>query len=242
MAITPPKSLGVTTATTIKLAWALTLSQYGGSDDIVFGQTLAGRNVNVPSIEEILGPTMTTVPLRIRLQRMIRVHDLLRAVQEDSVATMPFEHVGLQHIGLLGFEAALACTFQSLLIIQPPKDQPASTIFNCVEEKYSTDIIDNYPLVLEAHLKKGDSVHFVASYDPDVIEGSLMRGMLSQLVHSIRQLTESTADTAMEELWPVNPSDFGTIKNWNDRVPQAIDCCVHDVIRRHCIARSEFTA
>lgn len=242
MAITPPKSLGVTTATTIKLAWALTLSQYGGSDDIVFGQTLAGRNVNVPSIEEILGPTMTTVPLRIRLQRMIRVHDLLRAVQEDSVATMPFEHVGLQRISSLGFEAALACKFQSLLIIQPPKDQPASTIFNCVEEKYSTEIIDNYPLVLEAHLKKGDSVHFVASYDPDVIEGSLMRGMLSQLVHSIRQLTESTADTAMKELWPVNPSDFGTIKNWNDRVPQAIDCCVHDVIRRHCIARPESTA
>ena len=239
MAINPPKSLGVTMATTVKLALALTISQYGGSDDVVFGQILAGRNVNVPGIEEILGPTMTTVPLRIQLQKMAPVHDMLRAVHEDSVATIPFEHVGLQRIASLGSEAALACAFQSLLIIQPPKEQSASTIFNCVEEKYSTEIVDNYPLMLEVHLKENDSVHFVAFYDLDTIEGSLMHGMLTQLVHNIHQLTEGTADMTMKELWSVNPAEFGTIKTWNDHVPQAIDCCVHDVIRRHSIARPE---
>lgn len=241
IAINTPKSLGVTTATTIKLAWALTLSQYGSSDDIVFGETLAGRNVNVPGIDEILGPTMTTVPTRIRLQQTAQVHDMLRAVQEDSFATIPFEHVGLQRISSLGSEAALACAFQSLLIIQPPKDQPPSTIFNCVE-KYSTEIVDNYPLMLEVHLKENDAIDIVASYDVDIIEATLMHGILSRLVHNTHQLTESTAETTMKELCSVSTTEFDTIKNWNDHVPPAIDCCVHDVIRRHGTARPESTA
>ncbi|KAI9368043.1 hypothetical protein BJX61DRAFT_546918 [Aspergillus egyptiacus] len=242
IAINPPKSLGVTTATAFRLAWALTLSQYGGSDDVVFGETLAGRNVNVPGIEDILGPTMTTVPLRIRLPRMARVHDLLRAVQEASFATMPFEHVGLQRIASLGSDEALACAFQSLLIIQPPKDKPASTIFNCVEEKYSTEIVDNYPLMLEVHLKENDAVKIVASYDSDMIERSLMHGILGQLVHNIHQLTDSTAEMTMKDLRSINPAEFDTIKRWNDHVPPAIDCCVHDVIRRHGMARPESIA
>lgn len=242
MTVTPLRALGITMATTIKLAWALTLSQYSGSNDVVFGLTLSGRNVNVPGIEEIMGPTMTTVPFRIHLQRTMRVHDLLRAVQEDGVATLPFEHLGLQRISSLGPEAALACKFQSLLIIQPPKGHFASTIFNSVIENHSTETVDNYILTMEAHLEEGECVHFEASYDPYFIEDSLMCGILSQLAHNLGQLMESTADITIKELLPVNYSDFGTIKTWNDRVPPAIACCVHDVIRRHCMAQPNSTA
>ncbi|KAK5673736.1 hypothetical protein LTS12_029761, partial [Elasticomyces elasticus] len=242
MTVTPLRALGITVTTAIKLAWALTLSQYSGSNDVVFGLILSGRNVDVPGIEEIMGPTMTTVPFRIQLQRTMRVHDLLRAVQEESAATLPFEHLGLQRISSLGPEADLACKFQSLLIIQPPDENPASTIFNRVVEEHSTEIVDNYALTMEAHLGRGGCVDFEASYDPGVIEGSLMSGILAQLAHNVSRLTESTADVTMKELTHVNCSDFGTIKTWNHRIPEAMACCVHDVIRRHCIAQPNSSA
>ncbi|KAL4916012.1 hypothetical protein BDW62DRAFT_203163 [Aspergillus aurantiobrunneus] len=222
IAIAQPKTVGVTTSAIIKLAWALMISHYSGIDDVVFGQTLAGRNVDIPGIDNILGPTMTTVPVRIHLRRAMQVHDILTSVQQDSVATIPFEHVGLQRIASLGPDAALACQFQNMLIIQPPKEDTASTIFNSAVDGYSTEIVDNYPLMLEAYLEKGGSIGFEASYNP--------------------HLAESTADTTVRDLVPITSSDFDTITNWNNHVPQTIDGCVHDVIRRHCMSSPNSTA
>ncbi|KAL4931018.1 nonribosomal peptide synthetase fmqA [Aspergillus undulatus] len=242
MAIAQPKAGKVTTSAIIKLAWALTISQYSGTDDVVFGQTLAGRNVDVPGIDNILGPTMTTVPVRIQIRRAARVQDILHSVQQDIVATIPFEHVGLQRIASLGPDAALACQFQNMLIIQPPKEETASTIFNSPVDEYSTEIVDNYPLMVEACLEKDGSVCFKASYNSNVIACSVMRGMLDHLAHNVLQLMESTADTTIKDLMPTTSSDFDTIKNWNNHVPQAIDGCVHDVIRRHCMSSPNSTA
>ncbi|KAI8922593.1 hypothetical protein DFJ77DRAFT_506369 [Powellomyces hirtus] len=46
-------------------AWAQLLSMYTGEPDVVFGGTLAGRFVDVPAIESIIGPCIHVFPIRI---------------------------------------------------------------------------------------------------------------------------------------------------------------------------------
>ena len=55
----------VTAASLLYSAWGILLGIYNNSDDAVFGTTVAGRSVNVPGIENMVGLMINTVPLRI---------------------------------------------------------------------------------------------------------------------------------------------------------------------------------
>ena len=55
----------ITAATMIRTAWALLLSQYANTDDVVFGATVSRRGAPVERIDMIIGPTIATVPIRI---------------------------------------------------------------------------------------------------------------------------------------------------------------------------------
>jgi amino acid adenylation domain-containing protein len=236
-----PKDLGVTTATVITLAWALTLSQHSGCDDVVFGMVHAGRNVPLSGIDEIMGPTLATIPQRVRLQRSMRALDMLRQLQRDSAAALPFEHLGLQRIGSLGPEAAAACRFQNLLIIQPTQDDGSSLIFEHPVEEYSAEIIDTYVLTLEAKLARNNDTLVESTYDPSVISESLMHGIMNQFVHNIDQLT-NRAHSTLQNLWPISPTDFQTIQTWNSHVPDTIPGCVHEWIQQQCLEQAEEAA
>ncbi|WP_044621684.1 non-ribosomal peptide synthetase [Photobacterium gaetbulicola] len=48
-------------------AWALLLSKYSNSGDVVFGQTVSGRSSELNQIERIVGPCINTLPVRVRV-------------------------------------------------------------------------------------------------------------------------------------------------------------------------------
>ena len=91
-------SVNITPATIVKAAWALTLAKLSGKSDIVFGHVISGRNAAVYGIENIVGPCLNMVPVRIKFQDNWTVLDLLRVLQEQQVANMPFESLGFRQI------------------------------------------------------------------------------------------------------------------------------------------------
>jgi aryl carrier-like protein len=88
----------ITTATVIKSVWALTLARLTAKSDIVFGHTISGRNSAVPGVETMIGPCMNVIPVRIQFKENWTVLDLLRQVQDQQVANMPFEALGFREI------------------------------------------------------------------------------------------------------------------------------------------------
>lgn len=47
----------------IRTAWAITISNYSNSNDIVFGEVLAGRTGSSADLTRVVGPTLATVPV-----------------------------------------------------------------------------------------------------------------------------------------------------------------------------------
>ncbi|KAK8246071.1 nonribosomal peptide synthase GliP2 [Phyllosticta capitalensis] len=70
----------VTPAAIFYSAWAVVLSKYCASKDIIMGAVLAGRNVPVEGIAEVCGPLLSTLPLRVRLGSTSSSFELLRDV------------------------------------------------------------------------------------------------------------------------------------------------------------------
>ncbi len=87
-----------TTGTLLKTAWALVLSRYTGAPEALFGLIQAGRNAPVGGVAQMLGPTVTTVPLRVKIDPTAPLTALLQSVQDQATghdplrARRPAEH------------------------------------------------------------------------------------------------------------------------------------------------------
>jgi amino acid adenylation domain-containing protein len=90
--------LGITFASTIKAAWALALSQLSAQSDIVFGQITSGRNAPVAGIQNIVGPCLNVIPVRVAAQPSWTNLDLLRHVQDQHLASLTHETLGMHRI------------------------------------------------------------------------------------------------------------------------------------------------
>jgi len=93
----PPLEAGITFATALQVCWGLTLARLAGSDDVVFGRVSSGRSTAIPDVDSIAGPCLNIVPVRIRLGEK-KVDSLLREVQDQTIASIPYETMGLRHV------------------------------------------------------------------------------------------------------------------------------------------------
>jgi NRPS condensation-like uncharacterized protein/aryl carrier-like protein len=88
----------ITVATVVQAAWAVTLAKISAQPDVVFGLTINGRNASVPGIETAVGPCVNMIPVRVAFGDHWNGLDLLRYIQDQSVANMPYENLGFREI------------------------------------------------------------------------------------------------------------------------------------------------
>lgn len=175
-----------TMASIIQAAWALVVSRHTASSDVVFGCTVYGRSAGLPGIEEVVGPTIATCPVRVRLQEDEPVSAFLARVQSQTTAMIPFEQAGLRRIKVLGPEAEHACRFQTLLIVQPREQTSlaeSTSSFGTWHYEGQAQI-GTYPFYLQCELAK-DGVQLHVTFDQRVISSAetdiLLEGLSSVL-------------------------------------------------------------
>ncbi|PTD06233.1 Nonribosomal peptide synthetase 1 [Fusarium culmorum] len=222
-----------TISSVVRLAWAILLWHQTGSEDVVFGATVSGRNASIDGIDQISGPTLASLPVRIKLPTGSSVQDGLAEVQDQFVNMIPHEQTGLSRIRQYGKEAAEACNFQNLLVVQPHEQKTNSAVFQSstggAASSDNTTAFASYPLVLTCRPDEG-KVNFKAAFDSDLINSETIKGLLRQLSHVVRQIMTSES-VAIRDISTVPPQDMEKLQVWNETVPKAVDSCVHDRIR-----------
>jgi hypothetical protein len=180
-----------TTATKIRLAWAILLSTVTDSADASIATTVSGRQADVPGIEKMTGPTIATVPLRITIDKPKTVKDLLHQVQLQATEMMPFERVGIQQIRRISDGCKLGCEFKSHMVIQPTgKHASEDFLFESSSREDETDEIDPfklYAICLEFALERS-SIHLRASYDSTVVSKSQFQRLAERFENVLRQV------------------------------------------------------
>ncbi|KAF2717190.1 nonribosomal peptide synthetase 6 [Polychaeton citri CBS 116435] len=88
----------VNTSALVKAAWALTISTLSQSNDVVFGDFIAGRQGDIPGIETVVGPCVNFTPVRVRMFSELTGLELVKQVQADSISAIPYESLGFKHI------------------------------------------------------------------------------------------------------------------------------------------------
>ena len=221
-----------TVATAIRGAWAIVCSNFIASNDIVFGETLTGRNAPVPGIEEIEGPLITTVPVRVRVNRKTRISDFLENIHQQTLQRIPHEHMGLQHIRRLSPDAREACELKTGLVLHPNAEEgedttvsehaPANAFVPAGDEEAAREALkfSSYALMLVCSLSP-EGFLIMASFDSKCVTSHLMEGILSEFARIVQQLYEDpsgriedlqpSTEESKAECWKLSSSGAGSI-------------------------------
>ncbi|EZF27693.1 hypothetical protein H103_00368 [Trichophyton rubrum CBS 288.86] len=215
-------------STILRAAWAFVLSVYSDSQDVVFGMTLSGRNSPVAGIEKIIGPIITTVPVRIVLNPTETLSEFLSHVQQQATEMIPHEHFGVQNISMLSAECSHATQFQNLLVIQPISETTSTDALlpGCNEVDLPLKCFDSYPLVVECHVSD-DTVQIEARYDRCLLSCWQVENMMSHL----GQLSKIFADNSNYHLQIMEIVMFGErdrqqVLEWNRIYPETVESTV----------------
>ncbi|KJZ75426.1 hypothetical protein HIM_05122 [Hirsutella minnesotensis 3608] len=232
----------ITLTTRIQLAWAMTLMAYTSVNDVVFGLTVSGRAAPVPGIYKIAGPTIATFPLRAQLRSSSSIHEELETLQRRVIEMIPFEQFGVQNISRLGDDAANACKFQSLLVIQQRQSSTKKFgIFGDTDGFTPHPMWNTYALTILCTPDADGGVRFEAVYDAAVVPKAQMRRIL-QVFGNILKQTVLSPDKLVGDIDSISTNDLQQIQRWNSSVPPAVPRCIDDMIHDHCASQPEATA
>jgi amino acid adenylation domain-containing protein len=208
-----------TLATRVKFAWALLLATITNSTDASFGTTVSGRQVDVAGIEDMTGPTIATVPLRVAIDRSSTVGELLQRLQLQAADMMPFEQTGLQNIRRFSEDCDLGCQFQSLVVIQPRGRHDAeASLFDVDASPKADDVpFKHYAICLDIALST-DSISIGTNYDSNVVPVTQFHRLMDRFENILRQISmidvqakpaymlDTTSSADLEQIWSWNQS------------------------------------
>jgi amino acid adenylation domain-containing protein len=80
------RDAGLRSSALVSSAWALLRARYGGVTDVAVAVTRSCRHGSIPGADEIIGPVINTVPLRVRIDPGWSAGDLLTAVNDGILA------------------------------------------------------------------------------------------------------------------------------------------------------------
>ena len=105
-------------AVIIEAAWAILLGRYTDTEDVTFGVVRSGRTAPVTGIDTVMGPTIVSIPRRLRPTRALQTLSFIRQVEKMTSEALPWEHYGLRSIRKISESARQACDFHTMIIAQ----------------------------------------------------------------------------------------------------------------------------
>lgn len=236
-------SMGITVPTIIRGAWSIVVAAYSGSNDVVVGETLAGRDIPVQSITDIIGPTFTTVPTRIKVDKALSATKFLEEIQKMASDVIPYQHAGLQRIKRLDSDTEIACDFQNLLVIQTAEEEIKNGLWDLQGSGVASNFF-TYPLVLECG-GASDKVEITAHYDDHCLSTWQVQRILYQLDTVLQQLSDIPklgANTKLSAVEVFSAQDRELVQSWNSNPPVLVDACIHEEFEEVALSQPQAPA
>ncbi|KAJ3579486.1 hypothetical protein NPX13_g1078 [Xylaria arbuscula] len=117
----------LTVPSLFQLAWAIVLSAYLNSEDILFGLLASGRDLPVEGIQHAVGPVASMLPMKIHLRSDMKAIEAAKALQADYI-----EHLGRQTLSLSQ-------------ILHAARDRNQTPSFNTILNIQKTEGVSNHP-------------------------------------------------------------------------------------------------
>ena len=191
----------LTLNTLFNAGWALVLSRTSGENDIVFGVTLSGRDIDLNGIEDMVGLFINTVPMRVSTEdRPLGIW--LDAMQAQHQENSRFGFVPLAEIQRDSAVPPGTALFNSLLVFENYPLDPALPSGESEDTHFSGGRAadhTNYPLTLIA-AAYGEEVRLRVGYDGEQFTADAIDRLYAFLNTALRGLIEADMNQPLDEI------------------------------------------
>ena len=232
----------VTLNTVVQLGWALLLSRYSDTPDVVFGTVISGRPPELDGFETMVGLFINTLPVRVLVSPDDRVTQALTRLQRQQVESRQYEFSPLAQVQQWSGVSGDRPLFETLMLFENYRKE------RTIEEMTTSLQIENirwfertnYPLALVVIPETGLLFHLL--YDR-----RFGRPFVQRMLEHLRQLVEGMADNPQSRLGDLPMLSAAerqqVLVAWNDTTtdyPKAR--CVHNLVEERAARAPEAVA
>ncbi|MFD4778291.1 amino acid adenylation domain-containing protein, partial [Streptomyces sp. NPDC058427] len=187
---------GLTLNTVLNAAWALVLSATTGRADVAFGTAVAGRPADVPDAAGIIGMFLNTIPARVAFTPDEPLLDLMRRMQSERAAVMPYEYVGL---GALQQETGHRRLFDTLFVLRSADGEDRAAELRQRHGITAMSNVDGTHFPLTLIVTPGSRIRITLAARPDLFDAEAATRILDRFTAVLGRLAEGlAADDAAE--------------------------------------------
>ncbi|MEV4258995.1 AMP-binding protein, partial [Spirillospora sp. NPDC049652] len=207
------RARGLTLNTLVQAAWAVLVGRLAGRRDVVFGATVAGRPMELPGAERMVGLFVNTVPVRVGLDPARPFADMLTDLQRRQTLLLDHQYLGLTEIQRT---AGPGAAFDTLLVYQNfPRDAGEALRLDGLRISGNTsEDSSHYPLTLV--VTPGDDLRLRLDYRPDVFDDASAERLLARLTSVLRQVADDPSVRVADLDLLVDDERERVLTAWND--------------------------
>jgi amino acid adenylation domain-containing protein len=220
---------GVRLNTLVPAAWAFVLGRASDEDDVVFGVVRGLHLMAFPGAEDIAGPLLNTIPLRVRLPDDLALGDWLRAVRGAVASLLGHEHASLAQIqGWAGLPGRTPL-FHTLVNYQPA---PLDALLRARGGRWARRPVQihrrsAHPLALAAY--GDDSLLLRVDFDRAVVSDETAGRMLERVARFLEAVAEAPGRRLSEVSLLSEAERRQVLVDWSAAAaPPPDDRCVHE--------------
>lgn len=183
------KKHNITLATLSYTAWAILLSRYSSTDDVLFGTTVSGREADLDGIEEIVGLFINTLPLRVRVNNDTMISDIFDEVTKSLMLRKENETIPLAEIKTVSELDARSNLFDSIVVVQNyPLDKGLNNSDNNLKYKLEAVYeVTNFEMVLVIN-DFSDELEFYITYNNNSYQQEAVERVLNHYCEIIQEI------------------------------------------------------
>jgi amino acid adenylation domain-containing protein len=220
----------LTLNTLVQGAWALLLSRYSGESDVVYGNTVSGRPVDLVEAESMVGLFINTLPVRVTIDAEQSLLTWLQQLQSQQVEMRQYEYSPLVEVQGWSEVPRGVPLFESLVVFENyPVDRAVLEGQTNLEIQINSSFDNtNYPLTVI--VLPGSELAIAISYDRRRFDRATITRMLGHF-QTLLQGMATAPEIPLKELPLLTEAEkHQLLIEWNKtwaEYPQ--DQCIHQL-------------
>jgi non-ribosomal peptide synthase protein (TIGR01720 family) len=218
----------VTTATVYQLAWAMVLKAYTGTESACFGFLASGRDMDIPGIQDSIGPYINMLVCRVDLNLAMSIHETLQCLQQNTVQSLSNQFTSLSEIcHALGINDGRL--FNTVLSVQRGISNQVHEKANCTIS--ALEMADPTEFDITVNVIDTPTQHEVAlTVQLSTIPKSVAQRLAHTLSQTVQDIISQDSPRTVSDIQVLSAVDMSQILSWNATKPAIVDRCVHDLV------------
>ena len=188
------RSIDGTLTNVLFSAWSVVLAASNETDDVVFGAAFSGRPAELENVEQIVGPFVNDLPVRLTVGADLSIDEMLSLQRSQQFAITQHQQTPLEVIQDCSSVSWRHRLFESLLVVQNYVTGEIASVFGT--DVRVDDVVGgvrtNYPLTIVVAPGEDIEITLVAhreAFEPGALEGigEAFRNVLQQMTNDVNK-------------------------------------------------------